>query len=113
MGIVSSDLAAVLALEVPIIVLLAERRMHVNDITSLVPGAVIELAKHAEDELALLVNNKQIGSGTAVKVGENFGIRISFIGDLHERIDAMSSEPMSTEDMDAAAMAEAMLAGQL
>ena len=39
----------------------------------------------------LLVNNKPIGSGNAVKVGENFGIRINFIGDLKDRILAMGT----------------------
>jgi flagellar motor switch protein FliN len=109
----ASDLAGILSLEVPIIVVLAERLMHVNDITSLVPGAVIELSKSADDELSLLVNNKQIGTGTAVKVGENFGIRISYIGDLHERINALAPEAAPIEDMDAAALAEQMLAGQV
>ncbi len=108
-----SDLAGILALEVPIIVLLAERQMHVSEITALVPGAVIELSKSADDELAIHVNNKQVGSGTAVKVGENFGIRISYIGDLHERIGAMGEETGTSEDADAAALAEQMLAGQL
>lgn len=108
-----SDLAGILALEVPIIVLLAERQMHVSGITGLVPGAIIELSKNAEDELALHVNNKQVGTGTAVKVGENFGIRISYIGDLHERIGALGSDNAANEDLDAAALAEQMLAGQV
>lgn len=88
----ASDLRSILSLEVPIIVLLGERQMKTSEVVSLVPGAIIELPKNAEDELALQVNNKPIGTGQAVKVGENFGLRISFIGDLRARIDALAGK---------------------
>lgn len=87
-----SDLAAVLRLEVPVIVRLAERRLPLREVLALVPGSILELPKSAEAELDLLVNNKQIGTGTAVKVGENFGLRISYLGDVRERIEALGAE---------------------
>ncbi|MFN7021164.1 MAG: FliM/FliN family flagellar motor switch protein [Phycisphaerales bacterium] len=86
----ASDLRAIMSLEVPLIVLLGEREMRTSEVLSLVPGAIVELTKAAEEELTLLVNNRPIGTGVAVKVGENFGIKITFIGDLRERISAMS-----------------------
>jgi len=82
---------AILELEVPVIVLLGERQMRLSEVLSLTPGAIIELTKDAEDPLELMVNNKQIGTGSAVKVGENFGIRVSHVGDLKDRIRAMGS----------------------
>ncbi|MEX2218673.1 MAG: FliM/FliN family flagellar motor C-terminal domain-containing protein, partial [Phycisphaerales bacterium] len=63
------DLAAALRLEVPVIVRLGERVMTVGEVIGLAPGAIIELPKTSEAELDLLVNNKQIGTGTAVKEG--------------------------------------------
>lgn len=87
-----ADLQAIKKLEVPIIVQLAERSMTVGAVVSLAPGAIIELPKFAEEELDLLVNNKRIGAGVAVKVGENFGIRISYIGNVRERIKAMGPD---------------------
>jgi len=81
--------ASVLKLEVPIIVRLGERQMTVEEVVGLAPGALIELPKNAEAELDLMVNNKVVGMGTAAKVGENFGIRISFIGDMRSRLDAV------------------------
>ncbi len=83
------NVQAILALESPIIVLIGERAMPLRDVVSLVPGAIVELHKQAHEELELLVNNKRIGSGFPVKVGENFGLRISYIGDLRERIAAL------------------------
>lgn len=111
----SSDLRAILALEVPVIVRVGERVLTLGEVISLVPGAIIELAKHADDELDLLVNNKQIGTGTAVKVGENFGLRISFIGDVRQRIAALG-QTSSTEPGAEAPVTntpEPELAGQL
>ncbi|MFG0284759.1 MAG: FliM/FliN family flagellar motor switch protein [Phycisphaerales bacterium JB039] len=83
------DVSAILQLEIPFIVRLGERAMTLGDVMGLAPGAIIELDKGADEELDILVNNKQIGAGQAVKVGENFGVRISFIGDLRQRILAM------------------------
>ncbi len=87
----STNLTSVMKLEAPIIVQLGSRCMTVDEVMSLAPGAIIELPKNAEEELELLVNNKPIGSGNAVKVGENFGIRVNFIGDLKDRILALGA----------------------
>jgi len=88
----ASELSAVLRLEVPVIVRLGGRQMSVHEVIGLMPGSIIELPKNADDELELLVNNKQIGVGAAVKVGENFGLRITYIGDVRERIAALGGE---------------------
>lgn len=84
-----SDLSAILRLEVPVIVRVGERTMTMSEVLGLVPGAIIELHKNSEAELDLLINNKQIGTGSAVKVVENFGIRINYIGDIKQRIAAL------------------------
>ena len=87
-----ADVTAILKLEVPLIVRLGERQMTLAQVISLVPGVIIELPKSAEEELELLVNNKRLGLGTAVKVGENFGIRITQIGDIKSRVEAMGGD---------------------
>lgn len=104
-----------LKLEVPIAVRVGERTMKVRDVMAWVPGSLIELTKQADDELDLIVNNRHCGFGNAVKVGENFGIRISFIGDVRVRLEAMSAEdetPSNESLGDVSALAEALLAGQ-
>jgi flagellar motor switch protein FliN/FliY len=84
-----TDLKTILKLSVPVIVQVGQRSMPLDDILALGPGAIVELTKSAEEELDLLVNNKQIGRGTAVKVGENFGIRITKIGTPRQRVEAL------------------------
>ncbi len=80
---------SILTLEVPVIVQIAERTMAVDDVVAMAPGAIIELPKTADEDLEILVNNKRIGTGTALKIGENYGVRVAKIGDLVERINAL------------------------
>ena len=82
---------AVLDLEVPVIVEVGRTRMPTGDILTLAPGAIIELPKSSDDELEILVNNKTIGTGIAVKIGENFGIQLSCVGGVRERIEALAA----------------------
>ena len=67
----------ILDLEVPLIV-----QMLVKEVVALEQGSIIEFPRSADQDLEILINNKSVGSGNAVKVGENFGIRINAIGDL-------------------------------
>lgn len=87
-----TDIQTILNLTVPVIVQVGHRRLPMDDVLALGPGAILELPKSAEEDLELLVNNKIVGKGTAVKVGENFGIRITSIGSPVERVRALGSE---------------------
>lgn len=84
------DVNRILSIEVPIIVQLSECNMPLADILNLSTGSIIEFEKPADSELELRVNNKCIGVGQAVKVGENFGLRVVRIGTVRERIQAMA-----------------------
>lgn len=112
-----SDAARILRLEVPVICLLGERQMPLGDVCALQPGGIIELPKKADEELTLVVNNRPVATGTAVKVGENFGIKLAYIGDVKARIEAMgkndADDAKAAEEAAAAALADKLLAGQL
>lgn len=83
------DMCRILSLEVPVIVQLAERTLPLSEIINLTSGAIIEFEKPADSPLDLMINNKCIGKGQAVKVGENFGLRVNTIGSVRDRIQAM------------------------
>lgn len=85
-----ADLKSMLRLEVPLIVVIGSRLMAVREVLSLAPGAILELPKPADEELEILINNKPIGMGAAVKVGENFGVRVTYVGNLQDRINALT-----------------------
>ncbi|MFI4897294.1 MAG: FliM/FliN family flagellar motor switch protein [Phycisphaerales bacterium JB059] len=110
----SSPIDSYAKLEVPIIVRLGAREMPVREVLALVPGSIIELPKQADEELDLLVNNRRIGTGTAVKIGENFGIRISYVGSDPERAKAAAKrEHDEAEGFDPSIgdLAEKLMAG--
>ena len=79
----------ILGLSVPVAVVLAERDMPIESILETTAGTIIEFEVSFDSELTLQVANRPIGSGQAVKVGENFGLRITRIGGVRDRIDAL------------------------
>jgi len=82
----------ILKLHVPVIVQLAERTMALAAIVNLSSGAILEFEKPFDRELDLMINNQCIGRGHAVKVGENFGLRVNSIGSIRERIEALGNK---------------------
>mgnify|MGYP001177057799 CR=1 FL=1 len=87
----TADLNDILALEIPLIVEIASRRMPLAEAVNLSQGAIIEFPKNSDGELRILINNKAVGTGNAVKVGENFGVRIARVGDISERVEALAT----------------------
>lgn len=87
----SNDFARIRQLEVPLIVQIAVRPMALSEVTALTHGSIIELPKQIDEELDVLVNNSRIGSGRAVKVGENFGVRMTQVGAVTDRVAALGS----------------------
>jgi flagellar motor switch protein FliN/FliY len=86
------ELQRILHLEVPVIVKLAERKLLLSEVMRLGVGAIIEFFKSSEEPLQLLINNKPIAVGEAVKVGENFGLRIKQVGDLKQLIASLAAD---------------------
>lgn len=84
-----AELARIMNLSVPVIVRLAQRRLDLQEVMRLGNGSILEFFKSFDEPLELLVNNKLIGMGEAVKVGENFGLRITQIGDVKAVIKSM------------------------
>lgn len=82
----------ILKLTVPVIVQIGRRRVSLSEVLTLAPGAILEMPKSADDPLELCVNNKPVGTGEAVKVGENFGIRIHNISSTRDRAKALLGE---------------------
>ena len=83
------ELTRIMHLQVPVIVRLAERKLNVNEVMRLGVGAIIEFFKSSDEPLELLINNKVIGLGEAVKVGENFGLRLTQVGDVKQIIESL------------------------
>ena len=85
------NIERILKLRVPVVVRLAERTLRTADIMKMAPGSIVEFDRRVDEELDLMVNNRKIGTGHAVKIGEHFGLRVAFIGDARERIASLRS----------------------
>lgn len=85
----AGEVDRILRLQVPVIVKLAERKLTLSEVMRLGVGAIIEFSKSSEEPLQLMINNKVIGVGEAVKVGENFGLRVSQVGDMRELVKSL------------------------
>jgi flagellar motor switch protein FliN/FliY len=72
------------------IVRLAHKIMPLGEILQLAPGAIIEFSKSVGEDLDLMINNKCIGTGQAVKVGEKFGMKVTNVTTLEQMIRAMA-----------------------
>ena len=83
------EIRRILGLSVPVSVILAERDMTIGSILGLTAGAIIEFDVRFDADLTLHAADRTIGRGQAVKVGENFGLRVRVIDDVHGRIEAM------------------------
>jgi flagellar motor switch protein FliN/FliY len=84
-----SEVRRILQLEVPVIVKLADRKLLLSEVMRLGVGAIIEFVKSSSEPLELMVNNKVIALGETVKVGENFGLRITRVGDVKQVIESL------------------------
>jgi flagellar motor switch protein FliN/FliY len=83
------EVKRILRMRVPVLVRLSERPMTIGRIRELSAGSILEFNKHVESDLELYIRNCPIGKGTAVKIGENYGLRVNKIEPRRARVDAM------------------------
>jgi len=65
---------------------LGRTRKKIKEILEFSPGSIIELDKLAGEPIDILVNGKFVAKGEVVVIDENFGIRITDIIGVEERI---------------------------
>lgn len=87
----ATDLRRILRLRVPVIVQLARRKLAIVQIRRLCTGSIVQFDKSAESPLELMIRNRVIGAGEAVKVGEHFGLRVQQIRSPVQRIRSMGA----------------------
>ncbi|MBI1825036.1 MAG: FliM/FliN family flagellar motor switch protein [Planctomycetes bacterium] len=83
------ELDRILGLTVPCSVILARRQMSIQSILAVTVGTIVEFNVPFDADLTLYVANHPIARGQAIKVGENFGLRIDKIDSIEHRIDAL------------------------
>ena len=90
-GTSRTEVRRILGLSMPVSVVVASREMDIKSLLALVVGSIIEFDVMFDADLDLQIGGHSIARGQAVKVGENFGIRITVVETVHERIDALGN----------------------
>jgi flagellar motor switch protein FliN len=70
---------SLLQIRVPVLATLAENRLPLGRILELGPGSIIQFEKSCEEMLDMYVGEQRIATGEAVKIGDKFGLRITYI----------------------------------
>lgn len=61
-------------------------RLQIRDILQLGPGSILELDKQAGEAVDILVNDKPIAKGEVIIIDESFGVRLTSISSVTDRI---------------------------
>jgi flagellar motor switch protein FliN/FliY len=85
----NKELDFILDIPLEISVELGRTRMLVNDLLRLGQGAIVELAKLADEPMDIYVNRKLFARGEVVVINEKFGIRLTDIISPAERVKSL------------------------
>ncbi len=85
-GTMTHSLGKVLDLDLPVTIELGRTRMLIKDIVELNPGSIVELNKLVGEPVDLFVNGKKFALGEVVVIDENFGVRITDLVKMEERM---------------------------
>lgn len=81
-----SNITRLMDLELPISVELGRKSMLIQDILELKPGMVIELEKILDEPVDVYVDNKKFAEGEVVKIKQKFGVRVTALVGLGDRL---------------------------
>lgn len=85
-GSTPQNIEILMDLELPVIIELGRTSMFIRDILELGPGSIVELSKLSGEPVDLYVNDKKFAQGEVVVIDENFGIRITDLVKVEDRI---------------------------
>lgn len=80
------NLKRILKIRIPIVVRVAHQKLPLAQIRRLTCGFILEFDRGVDQPCDLMANNRVIGEGQIVRVGENFGLSIATIQDTPARI---------------------------
>jgi flagellar motor switch protein FliN/FliY len=80
------NLEALYAVPLTIAAQLGQTQLTIRELLSLSPGSVLELDRTAGESIDIYVNGVRVGSGEAVVVNDNYGLRITELLSPEERL---------------------------
>jgi len=83
------NLDLLMDISLPVTIELGRTQMLIKDVLEIGPGSVIELQKLSGEPVDLYINEKRFALGEVVVIDENFGIRITELLSVEDRIKAL------------------------
>jgi len=83
------NLGLLMDISLPVTIELGRTQMLIKDVLEIGPGSVIELQKLSGEPVDLYINDKRFALGEVVVIDENFGIRITELLSVEDRIKAL------------------------
>jgi flagellar motor switch protein FliN/FliY len=90
-GVGAAKMDLLLDVELDVTLRFGGRQMLLHDVCELAPGSVLELDRHIDDPVELMVGNKIIAWGEVVVVDGNYGVRVNRLVHRRERMAAMEA----------------------
>jgi len=88
----TSDLSLILDIPVVVSMEVGRTKLNIREILRLGPGSVVELDRSAGAPMDVLVNGTLIAQGEVVVVNDKFGIRLTDVVSMSERVKRLSRE---------------------
>jgi flagellar motor switch protein FliN/FliY len=85
----AQNIDVLMDVELPVVIELGRTSMFIRDILDLGPGSIVELNKLSGEPVDLLINDRKFARGEVVVIDENFGIRITDLVKVEERINTL------------------------
>ncbi len=82
----SKTLDLLLEVELPVSVSFGKTELLLRDVLKLTSGSIVEMSRTTNEPVDVIVNNTVIARGDVVVVDGNYGVRISKISSLRERL---------------------------
>lgn len=85
----AQNIDVLMDVELPVVIELGRTNMFIRDILELSPGSIVELNKLSGEPVDLLINDRKFARGEVVVIDENFGIRITDLVKVEDRINTL------------------------
>lgn len=85
----SPGLALLLDVELEASLRFGAREMPLGEILDLGPGDVVQLDRHIQDPVDLIVGDKIVASGEVVLINGNFGLRVTHVAEPQKRLESI------------------------
>lgn len=83
------NLAALLDIDLPLVVRFARTEMSLRSLAQLGPGSMVDMGRSPDAPVQLLIGSQVIAEGEVVVVAGNYGVRITSLASAAERLKAM------------------------